>query len=404
VADSLGATDALTLTVKPANHTPRLQLTAPPPSRRWAVGDTVSLTATASDTEDGALTPRFAVVLQHCPFGATCHVHPDTVVTGNAFSTEFTDHGGDTTMVVTVTATDGDGATASAVYEALPDIRQLTVSSPVPVLMNGETGTVLTAVAGQPVTVSAPATSAGRQFQSWSDGGAAEHTVTMPAQDLVLTARYLSEIDTKYAQSGPANLGTPVSAETAFTTGSLAGGRYRLYQHGVILWSRATGAHYVKYLLYQHYWTGTTPALYGFPLTDEVVVTGGYANYFERGREYWSAASGAHFVKGAILQKYLALGGPAFGFPVIDEGRAADGHGYFSHFTNGRSIFWHPFTGANDVRGVIRNRWASLSWERGCLGYPTTGELRTATGYQNNFQHGWITNNATTGVTAHRCT
>jgi uncharacterized protein with LGFP repeats len=132
-------------------------------------------------------------------------------------------------------------------------------------------------------------------------------------------------------------------------------------------------------------------------------VAGGYASYFQRGREYWSSASGAHFVKGAIMTKYLTVGGPSFGFPTVDEQRARDGRGYYNHFTKGRSIFWYPGVGARYVQGAIRTRWASLGWERSCLGYPTSDEFKVSVGYQSNFQHGAIVWNATTRATTYVC-
>ncbi|MDQ1659231.1 MAG: hypothetical protein QOD41_4314, partial [Cryptosporangiaceae bacterium] len=117
VTDPLGATDTATMTVKPANHTPVLQVTAPPAGQRFAVGDAVNLTASATDAEDGALTPKFTIVLQHCPFGGVCHAHPDTTVDGGSYSGVFTDHGGDTKMDISVSVTDADGATVTSLYE-----------------------------------------------------------------------------------------------------------------------------------------------------------------------------------------------------------------------------------------------------------------------------------------------
>ena len=35
-----------------------------------------------------------------------------------------------------------------------------------------------------------------------------------------------------------------------------------------------------------------------------------------------------------------------------------------------RSIYWHPSTGAWEVYGLIRGRWAELGWQTGFLGYP----------------------------------
>ncbi|WP_347058662.1 hypothetical protein ABC795_17665 [Blastococcus sp. HT6-30] len=39
----------------------------------------------------------------------------------------------------------------------------------------------------------------------------------------------------------------------------------------------------------------------------------------------------------------------------------------------GASIYWTADTGAHEIYGAIRTRWADSGWERGPLGYPTSG-------------------------------
>jgi uncharacterized protein with LGFP repeats len=51
------------------------------------------------------------------------------------------------------------------------------------------------------------------------------------------------------------------------------------------------------------------------------------------------------------------------------------------------------------VHGTIRTRWASLGWERGRLGYPTSNEYAIAGGRASRFQHGVIGWKAATGAT-----
>jgi hypothetical protein len=89
------------------------------------------------------------------------------------------------------------------------------------------------------------------------------------------------------------------------------------------------------------------------------------------------SSAGAYEVHGAIRAKYLALGAEAsiLGYPRTDETGAPDGVGRFNHFQGG-SIYWTPGTFAHEVHGLIRDRWASLGWERNAqLGYPITDEL-----------------------------
>src|SRR5215211_564906 len=92
---------------------------------------------------------------------------------------------------------------------------------------------------------------------------------------------------------------------------------------------------------------------------------------FTNGHIYWHPELGAFEVHGAILRRYTEMGSDysPLGFPLTDEWTVPDGLGRFNHFQRG-SIYWHPTTGAHDVRERIRERWASLRWELGFLGYP----------------------------------
>lgn len=104
---------------------------------------------------------------------------------------------------------------------------------------------------------------------------------------------------------------------------------------------------------------------------------------------YNSDRKEAFHIKGAIHEKWLALGGKWV--PETDETATPDGVGRYNHFKDGRSIYWHPDTGAWGVEGDIRKRWAELGWELGYLGYPTSDEGDIDEGGRaNSFQHGWI--------------
>ena len=82
-----------------------------------------------------------------------------------------------------------------------------------------------------------------------------------------------------------------------------------------------------------------------------------------------------------VSDKYAQLGGAAgfLGQPTIAETSTPDAVGRFRHYEGG-SIYWHPRTGAHEVHGLIRQRWAELSWELGYLGYPVTDEINTVDG------------------------
>src|SRR5262245_37360905 len=98
-------------------------------------------------------------------------------------------------------------------------------------------------------------------------------------------------------------------------------------------------------------------------------------------------------VHGLIREKWAALGGEGslLGYPTTDETHKLDGTGRYNHF-QGRWIYWTPHTGAYEVHGLIREKWAALGGEGSLLGYPTTDETPTPDGIgrYNHFQGGSI--------------
>lgn len=187
-------------------------------------------------------------------------------------------------------------------------------------------------------------------------------------------------IDEHYQQLGGSNsfLGAPIGSEYV-----IAGGRGQDYQGGSIYWSSATGAHEVHGAIRGHYLALGGPAGFlGLPLTDEMATPGGGGRVsdFAGGSIYWSAGTGAFEVHGGIRARYLALGGPAgfLGFPLTDETSTSGGGGRFNDFAGG-SIFWSPGTGAHEVHGAIRVRYLSLGGPAG-FGFPLTDELVTPGG------------------------
>jgi hypothetical protein len=133
----------------------------------------------------------------------------------------------------------------------------------------------------------------------------------------------------------------------------------------------------------------------GSPTTVELVAPDGVGHYrhYQAGSLYWSPGFGAHLVHGLIRVKWADTGWErGFGYPLCDETPCPDGVGRYNHFQDA-SIFWTPRTGAHEVHGMIRQRWAELGWERSYLGYPTTDEIRmgdAADHRYSNFEHGSI--------------
>src|SRR5205823_4220098 len=114
----------------------------------------------------------------------------------------------------------------------------------------------------------------------------------------------------------------------------------------------------------------------GQPTADETdVPNGGRVAAFTGGRIYWSAATGAHEVHGAIRVKYDALGGPSsfLGLPTSDE-LPATAAGRVNRFQGG-DLYAYLGVGVYEVHGAIRDRYNALGGVSSFLGLPTSDEL-----------------------------
>ena len=69
--------------------------------------------------------------------------------------------------------------------------------------------------------------------------------------------------------------------------------------------------------------------------------------------------------------------------------------------TGERSGGWADLTLAHEVHGAIRDKWASLGWERSWLGYPTSDEKAAPGGARvSEFQGGAVVWTAARGADA----
>ncbi|WSD69798.1 hypothetical protein OG978_21935 [Streptomyces sp. NBC_01591] len=136
-------------------------------------------------------------------------------------------------------------------------------------------------------------------------------------------------IGTKYAALGGPNgpLGGPVRAEE----NSSLGGRFQLFQNGIIIW-HPDEAHAIYGDILTKFWDTDAERRWGFPTTDEADAaqapdgTRGRYQFFERGLFLWSPQTGAHTVHGAIYDAFHAAGHEsALGYPITDEMDEAGG-------------------------------------------------------------------------------
>ncbi len=191
--------------------------------------------------------------------------------------------------------------------------------------------------------------------------------------------------------SNRARLGHLVSDEAPTTK---AGGRKSVFSKGAIYWSGATGAVPVVDQIYLDYEALGESAGIGFPTAAAGSVTAGQQQLFEGARMYLkTGAPRALEVHGAILAKYLALGGPGtWGFPITNESDVKKGSsviGKYSEFER-CTIYWSGATGAFEGHGDIRRKYQDMGGPPGELGFPTSDETDipgvAGAGRYNSFQ------------------
>jgi PKD repeat protein len=182
------------------NQAPTATIDAPADESLSTGGQRIDLRGAGSDPEDGALTGAslsWEVILHH-----GTHIHQMLAATGSTASfTTAVDHDADSYYEIRLTATDSQGRTSTKVVDVRPQVRNLTLASSPPGAPVGYDAAAVTpapvvkqAAVGYRATITAAEsfTSGGRtyRFQSWSDGGARQHAITVPANDATLTANY----------------------------------------------------------------------------------------------------------------------------------------------------------------------------------------------------------------------
>ncbi|GAB3706027.1 phosphodiester glycosidase family protein [Mariniluteicoccus flavus] len=181
----------------------------------------------------------------------------------------------------------------------------------------------------------------------------------------------------EYARQGFENgrLGYPTSGEFC---GLRDGGCAQRFEHGLIYWAPATGAHTVLGAIGTAYASvGWERSQLGYATSNEFcgLTDGGCVQRFQGGLAYSSPAGGAHVVWGAINQRYAELGWEKspIGYPTSGEICGLKDGGCVQFFERG-TLYWSPQTGAWPVFGAIRDHYGRLGWENGRLGYPVRGE------------------------------
>ncbi|MDQ6907407.1 MAG: PQQ-dependent sugar dehydrogenase, partial [Chloroflexota bacterium] len=178
---------------------PVATITAPGPSLTYKVGDTIAFSGSATDSLDGDVPPSdlsWQVIVHHCP--GNCHTHfllRRSGVAADSFT--IPDHGDNSYFEIILTATNSAGVPNSNSVSLHPQTARVTLqTSPtgLPIVYDGgvtyTTPHTFDSVVGSRHTITAPASSDSTSFVSWSDGGAAQHDITIGASAATYTATY----------------------------------------------------------------------------------------------------------------------------------------------------------------------------------------------------------------------
>jgi uncharacterized protein with LGFP repeats len=202
-------------------------------------------------------------------------------------------------------------------------------------------------------------------------------------------------------ETGP--LGYPTASEVC---GIAENGCFQDFQNGTVTWTPARGAFMVMGPIYSS-WTAAKreSGSLGFPTSPQVcgLVAGGCYQNFQNGAILWSPGTGAQISPtGPIRTAWGAMGFErgGMGYPTSGVVCGLRDGGCYQNFQAG-AFLWSPATGAQPSGGQIRVRYASLGFENSFLGYPVTGDICILAngGCYQNYQHGSITWYPATGTT-----
>ena len=202
VSNSAGSVTSATATLTvTAGRPPTGVITAPATDATYIAGSSIAYAGTATDPDDGTL-PESAFTWQ-VDFHHADHVHPFLPPTTGSSTGSFTfpDVGETATNLwyrIILTVRDSTGPTQTTIRDVTPLTTTLTVETDPAGLQVTVDGQPRTAPFEEPSVVGmkrslgapSPQASGGRSyaFSSWSDGGAATHTVITPASPTVYRA------------------------------------------------------------------------------------------------------------------------------------------------------------------------------------------------------------------------
>ena len=210
LSDGVNTTRSEVLSVTVGNA-PTGSIASPVAGRLFRAGEVVNFSGVATDPEDGLLPASaysWSVLFHH-----DSHVHPTITSLQGVTSGSFTvptlghDFDGGTNYEIILTVTDSDGLQHRNSVFIDPELVNVTFNS-VPTGLTLSIGGIdqtapvsREALVGFSYTISAPnQPSGGNQynFLAWSDGGAQNHTITVPPGGRTFTAAYQAAVEAAY--------------------------------------------------------------------------------------------------------------------------------------------------------------------------------------------------------------
>lgn len=201
VSDGTSQTTSSPITIT-VGSPPTATVTAPTDGATFAAGDVITYTGTGTDPDDGTL-PASAFTW-NIDFLHDGHVHPGTPITGVKSGT-FTvptsghDFSGNTRYRITLTVKDSSGLSSTSQVTVFPrkvNLSFATAPAGLTLYLDGiakATPFVFDTLVGYQHSVEARTQTSGGTtytFSSWSDGGAATHTITVPTSNASFTATF----------------------------------------------------------------------------------------------------------------------------------------------------------------------------------------------------------------------
>jgi glucose/arabinose dehydrogenase len=192
--------NSATLTVL-NNAQPTATIVTPAIGARFSGGTTLTFSGGGTDTEDGTIAA--AGLTWQIDFHHATHVHPGMPATSGVTSGTFAIPSAGETAAnvwyrVHLTVTDSAGLSTATFVDVLPNTATITLSTlpaGLTLTLDGQpftTPLTVTSVVGMVRSIGVPASqgpsTAPYRFVSWSDGGAATHTILTPASSVTYTA------------------------------------------------------------------------------------------------------------------------------------------------------------------------------------------------------------------------